>query len=161
MNYFHGEPYNSDTDKTWSVKLAKIIKGHFGAELEKPILATKKDFEKKRISDESSLSQLALKILTILAIAQSNDQEIGVTAMPNLLSKLGEDKVEANLCLDELLQNKIIGRSYSAYGDAVCHYNNAKAGNEYLRSHAEDVKAMRESLPIRFDDCGPQSARFY
>lgn len=152
VNYFHGEPYDSQ-DKTWSVKLAQTLKGHFEAEMKKPMSAMKL----KAPTSVEGLSKIEIKIICILEIANANNQEIGVTRLPELLESLGEDRVDSSLCLDNLLHTNFINRSYNAQGSEVCNYYNAAKAKEYLRQHPDALKKMRKILPKSFNGYAPVS----
>lgn len=154
VNYFHGEPYNSQEDKTWSYKLARVIKGHFEVELAKP--TGEKPSGKKR--DDIALDDLSLKIIAAIAVAKAQHQIIGVNSMIELMVELGSDRVDVSLTLDDLLRKEIIDRTYNTQGDHVCEYYNRRAANELLRLNQEAFKQMRNHLPKDFSRYAPASA---
>ena len=101
-------------------------------------------------SKKDSLDALSIKILTMLGIADSKGQKIGVIGMRQLLGDLGEDDFIANLTLDKLRKEGYIGSTLNTYGDSRCNYYLGNSGKEFLRTNADIVIQVRQQVPATY-----------
>lgn len=139
MNYFHGEIYNSKSDNSWSLKLARTIKEHFVAELKKPAKEHELSDEVDQVDDD-----IGLLIKAIILKSEAQKFYLNESGLIGFMQNYGWSADEIHFVLKTFKQDGIIRAArHNSYQGQVLVYEVEK---KYRTKILERMKVLPDTL---------------
>ncbi len=140
--------YNSQ-EADWTKKLRDRLKLNLVHELSTASNAKPAAKINKLPNHEQEIEydELALTIITALAVAETNNVEPSVSSLPKFIAGLGHDILDVTVMLKKLLKFYYINIDHSGYGDEYSSYSLKQKGYDYLENNSVQSKKIRETLP--------------